>query len=161
MALSHYKQTLNDNTLNKRTGQPESAHFRVPIITATPATIANIETLVGNLKVAINGISNGVFSSSEIVYSGTDAVSTRAASTSDQRENKWMCRYHDATTGRKSRVTIPVADLSVLADGEEFLDLTADPGLAFKTAFEAIVRDEVTPGNSIVLDSVQFVGRNL
>lgn len=158
MALSYYSQTLNDNTLNKKTGQAESANFRVPIITLTPANVAATETLVGNLKTAIAGISNGVFSSSDIVYAASPVVTTRATGTANQKENKYLCRYHDNVTGRKSRVSIPVADLSVLPDGEEFLDLTAGAGQAFKTAFEAVVRDDITPDNAITLDTVQFVG---
>jgi len=64
------------------------------------------------------------------------------------------------TTGQKYRVSLPTADLSVLPNNSEFLDLTGGVGLALKDAFEAVVRSPGNGANAVTLDSVQFVGRN-
>lgn len=77
-----------------------------------------------------------------------------------QREKKWLCRYHDATTQKKYVLELPGADLSKLAPASEFLDITAGDGLTFKNQFDAFVVAPDT-ANAVVLDEVQFVGRNI
>lgn len=160
MAISYYSQTINDNTRKDDSGAPEFGTFEAPIITLTPANVAATETLIGNFQAALVDITLGVLAKRNMVYSRVVTSTARAASTLAQRENKWLCRYHDNVTNEKASLSIPTAKLSILPDGTEFMDLTADPGLAFKTAFEALVRVAATPGNAITLDSVQFVGRN-
>lgn len=86
-----------------------------------------------------------------------------AASSLAQREQKWLCRYTSATMPElgQFRLEIPTADLTLLTNNSDFLDLSAGAGLAFKNAFEAVV---VTPDayeHATTLLSVQYVGRNL
>lgn len=77
-----------------------------------------------------------------------------------QREMKFLCRYHDATTLKKYTLEIPTPDFTDLAANSDFLDVTAGDGLAFKTQFELFVIASLT-GNATILDSAELVGRKL
>lgn len=157
---SYWSQTINDNTL-KSNGQPESTNFRVPITTLTPANVAATVTLTGNLAAAFAGIIIGEFAANETTYARNILSGDPAASQLAQRENKWLFRYHDATVpSQKHTVSLGTADLTVLPNNSEFIDLTAGAGLAVKTAFEAVVVAPNDSAHSVILDSIQFVGRN-
>jgi len=159
LPVSYWGQTLNDNTL-KPNGEPESGSFRLPVITLTAANLDAQVALQDALAVAIAGITLGTVRHTTTLLKETVGTSTPAASKYAQRENKWLCRYHDVTTGQKFRVSIPTADLSILPDNSEFIDLTTGAGDDFKTAFEAVVRSPADGTHAVTLDSVQFVGRN-
>jgi len=77
-----------------------------------------------------------------------------------QREKKWLARYHDATNGQKFQVSWGTADLSLHMTNSEFLDLSTGAGAALKAAFEDVVVSPNDSSHAVVLDSVQFVGRN-
>lgn len=159
LPLSWMSVTVADNTV-KGNGEPETSSWSAPITTLTPADVAATETLVGNLIAAVQGVTIGSNQKKEIVYARTILANGPASSTAAQRENKWLCRYHDATTFKKFQLSLPCADLTKLASGSEFLSLAAGVGLALKTAFEAVVVSPDDAANATVLDSVQFVGRN-
>lgn len=161
MALpsSNYLLTVGDHTVLPN-GQIESSNFSVPITTLTPANVSAQSTLTGNLQTALAAIVIGVFLKTELRYSSSILGSTPAASALAQRENKWLMRYHDATSFQKFQVSIGTADLLLVDGNTERLDLTAGDGLALKTAFEAIVVSPADAAHSVILDSVQFVGRN-
>lgn len=159
LPLSFFGATVADNTV-KGNGEPETSSWQVAITTCTPANVAATETACGNLLTAIQAVGLGSNQNKQLTYARTFLAATPAASQLAQRENKWLARYHDATTFKKYTVSWPCADLTKLASGEEFLDLTADPGLALKTAFEAVVVSPDDSTHAVVLDSVQFVGRN-
>lgn len=159
LPFSFWSQTLSDNT-RKPNGEPESTTMSVPIITLTPANVAATETLTGNLATAIAAIVLGANNKREITYVRTDFEKIPASSPLAQRENKWLLRYHDATTFQKATVSIGTADLSELVGNSEFLVLTSGNGLALKTAFEAVVVSPYDSTHTVILDSVQFVGRN-
>lgn len=152
-------ETYNDNT-QKANGEPESASIRLPIATLSAANLVAKLALVAALRTAFAGVVIGVDAKQEITLKSDIFSRNRAPSTAAQRENKWLLRYHDAVTYKKFSGSLPTADLSLLPDGSEFLDLTADPGLALKTAFEAIVVSGDDDSHATVLDSAQFVGRN-
>jgi len=159
LPLSSFSITIADNTL-KPNGEPETTSTTVPVTTLTPANVAAQITLANNLSAAIAAITLGNFIKNESVYARNVVGVGPAASNLAQRENKWLFRYHDATNYQKYQVSYGTADLSLLPDHEEFLDLTADPGLAVKTAFEAVVVSPGDSAHSVILDTVQFVGRN-
>jgi|EndMetStandDraft_4_1072995.scaffolds.fasta_scaffold11069_2 hypothetical protein len=159
LPISFWAQSLADNTV-KSNGEPELTTMRVPIITLTPANVAATETLTGNLATAIAGITLGNVVKRDIVYVTTEFEKIPATSKLAQRENKWLLRYHDATSFQKYTVSIGTADLTVLPDHSEFLDLTAGDGAALKTAFEAVVRSPADASHSVILDSAQYVARN-
>lgn len=160
LPISFYSVTVNDNTV-KANGMPESSNMRVPITTLTPANVAATATLCGNLLTALVAVTIGQVAKHTMLYDETIVSADPAASQLAQREKKWLLRYHDATTGKKFSVSYPCADLTKLPNHEEFLDLAdAGVGAALKTAFEAVVVSPDDPSHSVVLDSVQYVGRN-
>lgn len=159
LPLSYWGQTVADNTV-KSNGDPETTNFQIPITTLTPANVAATETLAGNLATAIAAITLGNVVQRDLVYWRQSFERVPAASTLAQRENKWLVRYHDSVTFQRYQVSIGTADLSVLPSGSEFIDLTAGDGLAFKTAFEALAKSPADGSHTVIVDSVQFVGRN-
>lgn len=159
LPLSFYGITVYDHTVNSK-GQPESTSMQIPVATLTPANVAAQITLANNLQTALAAIVLGTFAKSESTYARNLLGTTPAASPLAQRENKWLMRYHDATTFQKFQVSIGTADLTLVSGNTEFLDLTADEGLALKTAFEAVVVSPADSTHATILDSVQFVGRN-
>lgn len=158
---SFYNLTFADNTLNQKTGQPEHATFEVaitPLISNGDNT--SIEAAVGNLVTAIQAIEIGNIVNKTFIFQRDKLADVPASSPLSQRENKWLCRYHSTVTLKKFRVSIPCADLTKLANNSEFLVLTGGPGATLKTNFEAVVVDPDDNVSAVVLDSVQFVGRN-
>jgi len=162
LPLSSISMSVNDNTLNQKTGKPESAEFQFNVNDITAGNIVATLAAWTTFRSAINAIIIGVERQESVVAYRTTASNTRASSNLAQRENKWLCRYHDATNSLPYKLSIPTADLSLLPDGLEYLDL-ADGGVGedFKTAWEALVKSPYDPTHATVLDSVQFVGRNL
>jgi hypothetical protein len=161
LPVSFYSITMNDNTLNPKTGQPETANFEVPTTTITAGNLAAQTTAAAAFAAAVEGITIGVLGKTNLDAARTLVSSLRAASTLAQRENKWLCRYIDAVTQKKFRINVPTADLTLLPDGSEFLDLADGAvGEAFKTAFEAFVKSPDDPTHAVTLISAQFVGRN-
>lgn len=160
LPVSFYSMTLADETL-KRNGQPETTVWRIPIQTVTAANYDATQTELTTLRNAVlalilgNMIRNATESS---VFQAPDP--SPAASPLAQRENKWLVRFHDSTTGQKFQVSIGTADLTKKMANSEFIDLTAGDGLAFKNAFQAVVVSPNESGNAVVVDSIQFVGRN-
>lgn len=161
MALptSFYSASIADNT-RKTNGDPESGNYRFPITTITPANLAAVQTAIATFRGAVAALVLGNLFKYEIIAQVTETAKTPAASQLAQRENKFLVRFHDSTTGQKASVSIPTADLSKLTANSEFVDITAGDGLAFKNAFEAIAVSPYDASHSVVVDSVQFVGRN-
>jgi hypothetical protein len=111
------------------------------------------------LLAAIQAVSIGELQRERVVLTNTYSSSAPASSNLAQRENKWLCTGEDSTTHKTFRHEIPCADLTLLDANSEFMDLSADEGLALKTAFDDCV---ISPaGNASVLISVQFVGKRL
>lgn len=137
-------------------GEPSS--MTVPMVDLTAANFDAQVAALASLRTALEGITvdlqTGHFVGNDyVVVSGSAA---RAASPLAQRENKWLVRYHDSSDSYT--LTIPCADLNELdPNNRGFMDLTSVNGLAFKSAFEAVVNKG---GGAVTLDSVQFVGRN-
>lgn len=160
MALptSFYGATVADNTV-KSNGSPETASWQVPITTITAANFDAVATACAALLTAVGGLTIGNTIKHETSAARIETAKTPATDPLAQRENKWLARYHDATNSQIFRVSFPCADLSKHMDNSEFVDLTAGEGLALKTAFEAVVKSPNDASHAVVLDSVQFVGR--
>jgi hypothetical protein len=160
LPLSYFQITLADNTA-KSNGEPETTSTEVAITTLTPSNVAATETLCGNLKTALAALVLGRFVKNSLTYNrAQNGAQIPADDDLAQRENKWLCRYHDATTYQKFSVSFGTADLSKHKPNSEFVDLATGDGAAFKTAFEAVVVSPADSSHSVVLDSMQFVGRN-
>ena len=162
MALptSFLSLTLNDNTL-KPNGEPESGTIKLPIVTLTAGNLTATLTLISDLINGLEGITIGNPAKSEVVLSRTIISVEPAATAQAQRENKFLLRYHGATNGQKFVASLPTADLDQVMTNSEFVDLSTGAGAALKSAFEALVKSPNDAAEAVVLDSVQFVGRNI
>ena len=159
LPVSFFVVTYADNTL-KSNNTPELTVSRWPITTLTAANVVAQTAFQDAFITAVNAITIGNLYKKAAVFSEVQ-VSVDPASTSlAQRENKWFCRFHDVVTNQKMTRSIGTADLTLLTDHSEFLDITADEGLAFKTAFDDMVKSEYDATHGVSLDSVQFVGRS-
>ncbi len=159
LPVSYLSLTMADNTLSAN-GQPTTSNTEVPVITLTSGNFTAQATLHSDLINALEGITIGNPAKSQIVSNREIISAAPASDPLAQRENKWLLRYHGATLAQKFQVSIGTADLTQLTGNSEFLDLSAGTGLALKTAFEAVVRSPNDASEAVVLDSVQFVGRN-
>lgn len=159
LPVSFYGNTIADNTV-KSNGEPETSTWAVPITTLTAANLVAQTALIVALQSAINALILGNVAKEETVVLRQFPTPGPATNILAQRENKWLIRYHDLANNSKFRVSIPTADLSQLIAHSEFVDVTAGNGLALKNAFEAIVRSPDNSSDNVILDSIQFVGRN-
>jgi hypothetical protein len=138
----------------------------------TALTLPALLTQIGALRTAIANITIGVVANERQDVFNTILSQANPTDEFAQRGNKWLVSYHDNTPFfddpinaipndaylRKFRVMIPTADNSLLAANDTFLDLTVNPGLAFKTAFEAMAKSPA--GGSAVIDFVQQTNVN-
>ncbi len=115
----------------------------------TAASLPGLLTEIGTLRTAIEGLIIGVMAKESLKVFDTILSGSRPTDPLAQRGVKWTVGYYDETQFidvvnavenpgylKNFTFTIPTADLTLLADGEENLDLTAGAGLAFVTAFE-------------------------
>lgn len=134
----------------------------------TAASLPGLLTEVGALRTAIDGLSIGVVAKESLSVFETDLSAARPADTAAQRGVKWTVGYHDNTPFFDDPVnaipnigyqkaftfTIACADLSLLEDGQETLDLTVEPALAFVTAFENTARSPY--GGNVIVDYIKY-----
>ena len=137
----------------------EAARTKVAVTKLTAANYVAQKVLIDALATAVGGLVIGLHTEDTVIIDREHLANGFASSALAQRENKWLVRYHDATSNQKYRVEYPTADLTLLAANSEFLDLSAGAGQTFKTAFEAIVKSPADDSHTVVVDSVQFVGR--
>lgn len=85
------------------------------------------------------------------------------SSASAQRENKLLVRFHDVTTLAKNTFTIPTIDLPNLVfetDAKDFVSKSSPAAIAtLVTQIQTFVTSP-TDGNLVIVDSLEFVGRN-
>jgi hypothetical protein len=159
LPVSFLTLTLNDNTV-KANGEPESGSITLPIITITAANFTAQAALHADLINGLEGITIGNPAKTQVI-AAREVISTAPASTPQaQRENKFLMRYHGVTLNQKFQASIPTADLDQVATNSEFVPLGSGAGASLKSAFEAVVRSPDDAAEAVVLDSVQFVGRN-
>jgi hypothetical protein len=159
-----YKLSIRDNSAEiSRT----SIHLGDITAVSLPGTL----TAVGNYRTAVGNITLGYFASESLIVNETTLTGTKPSDPLAQRGVKWTVGYIDtmqwlpapapantiANPGYQKIFTyqIPTADLSLLADGQEDLDLTAGPGLAFKTNADALGRSPY--GGTISVQYVRYV----
>lgn len=159
--VSFFGQTIADNTKKAKNGDPETTSYEVAITTLTAGNAVAVTGLIGALNAAVDALIIGVIRTDNTVFDRHTGSLDRASSTAAQRENKWLVRYHDSIGG-KFQVSIGTADLTLLPDGSEFLDIItgASAGNDFKVAFEAVVKSPDDSSLNVTVDSIQFVGRN-
>lgn len=133
---SSYRVSIRDNS--KELGKTE-----VNTVPLTAANLAAQTTLADAFRDGINGVILGTEASTGFNIA-TILSNAIPANVLAQRGVKWTLQGEDATTHELFQNFIPTADLSLLVSGEEELDLTANPGLALKVAYDAFVR---SPGD--------------
>lgn len=138
----------------------ETSHVSVWVRTLTAANLTAQQALHNALFSSLAAVTEGVETKEETIISESVIAAGPASTPQSQREKKWLLRYHDATTGKKYVVSVPCAKLSLLATNSEFMDTTLTEWTNLKTNFEAVVYSP-DDSNLVVLDSAQFVGRNL
>lgn len=158
--ISRASQTLQDyGTVGSGTGA-EKSNWAVWITTLTAGNFTAQTGLVSTLFSATLDITLGAQAATNVLAASTRS-SVNVSNPVAQRENKWLVRYHD-TGGTKFSVEIPTADLALLTEGTEFLNLAdGGPIAAWVTAFEAVAKSPDDPTLSVTVDSIQFVGRRV
>jgi len=159
LPVSFATRTIADNTL-KSNGNPETSTTQWAITTLTAGNLAAQAALDAALQVAIAGITLGQVNKTEIIAERLFGAPGPSSNPLAQRENKWLVRYHDAVTGQKMSLSYGTADLSLLTNHSEFLDLAGTEAAAFVTAFEDYVKSNYDATHAVLVDSIQFVGRN-
>lgn len=162
MANGELDFKVRDNT--GETG-PVSIHTGAITALSLPDTL----TQVAAVRTAIDAISIGVVANERLSVFDTKLSGLKASSQLAQKGVKWLVTYMDtqqffdppvnaipnAAYQQLYTFTVPCADLTLLVSGQETLDLTAGPGLAFKTAVDAIGRSPY--GGTISVQSVKYV----
>lgn len=140
--------------LSIRDNNRELTRTEVNIPAFTVDSIGQTLTDWGAYKTATAAIVEGVLAKEALILDETNLSAAAPTSPTAQRGIKWSVQYADITQFFDPPVnaipnagyqeiftnTLGTAKLSLLADGVEDLDLTAGAGLAYKTAFDKIVR---------------------
>lgn len=163
MANGELKFTFRDNN-----GDMSTMNIHTGAITAV--SLPSVLAAVGAGRSLIEELTLGVVAKESLQVFSTPLSALRAASPVAQVETKWVVGYHDNTPffddplnaipniGYQKQFTfeIATADYSLLADGEEELDLTpGSPGGDFKEWFDGIARSPY--GGSVVLDYIRVM----
>jgi len=140
----------------------ESSSFGVYGANFSAANYDAQNTLMDALITAVGNVTRGNQVHTTRMYSDSDGpASGPPADVEAQREQKWLVTYHGDGSLKKFRAEIPTADVQVKPSGTEFMDLTAGVGLALVTAFEAYVRSPDDPAETVTVDTIRLVHRNL
>lgn len=137
----------------------------------TAVSLPGLLTDIAAYRAGIDGIILGTVKSDQLVAYKTPGTNALPSDQNAQVERKWLVTYDDiqaffdpgvnaipnAGFGKIFNLEIATADATLLDNNQEFLDLTAGPGLAFATAFNNIARSPYG-GEARVL-SVELVGR--
>lgn len=140
--------------LSVRDNSRELTRMEINLPLITVDAIGQILTDWGAYKTATAAIIRGVLAKEIITLDEQNLSALSPASTEAQRGVKWSIQYADTTeffdppanaipnAGYQEIFTnsLGTANLSLLTNGDEELNLAAGVGLAYKTAFEAIAR---------------------
>jgi len=158
--VSRASQTLQDYGTPGSGSGAEKSTWAFWTATLTAANFVAQTGLIADLFTAALDITLGAQSGTNQMASST-VSSVNVTNPVAQRENKWLVRYHDSQ-GTKFTLEVPTADLSLLDQGTEFLNLAdGGPIAAFVAAFEAVVKSPDDPSYATTVDSIQFVGRRV
>lgn len=126
------------------------------ITTITGANLDTVNTAVNALSAAILAIQTENSLQSKRLIAADNFISRAKATEKDtQRAHKWVVTLEDATNHRLTTHRIPQADVSLIGEDVDTLDLGAGAGAALKTAIEAVVKFPGT-GNAVNLVSVHY-----
>lgn len=128
----------------------------------TAVSIAGFLTQFGALRDAIADIIRGEIATEAWVGDRTVLTSTPPTDEEASREAKWLVRYVGNTSDKVYTLEIatPLKTGNMLPMSD-FADLTSTDMAAFVTAFEALARTPDDDTETVTVQSIQFVGRNL
>lgn len=128
----------------------------------TAVSLPQVLTLLTNLETALAPLVLGtIIKKQQTVFENTFAR-TLPTDPNAQRERKLLVLYHDNTTGKAFRVTIPCAKYTgYLVAGTDLYDLANTDVAAFVTAFQNAFRSPDDSTHGITVDKIVAVGRNL
>jgi len=151
--MAYFKTTIRDY-------DSELSSVTVNVATATALTTDAQAALCNALRTAIDGVSLGVIASSQYVGLETLYQDIPASLENAQRETKWLCFYHaTADPSLTRKLELPCANLALLATDSSQADTSHASYVAFKAAFEALVKINGT--YAVALDKVVHKGANL
>jgi len=128
----------------------------------TAVSIGGFLTAFGGMRTALEAITLGVVNQEQWIGDITLLSNTLPTNVFAQRELKWLVRYHGDTTQKKFQLEIPTADpTDRLIPGTDLADLTETNMEAFVTAFEAFARTPDDDEETVTVDEIVLVGRNL
>lgn len=153
MALPVSKMTMSMRDYDK-----EVSSFQVFGVTVTAGNFAAQAGLASALRTAVLDLTLGSQSAASDV-SAASKSSIIPTNPVANREDKWLVRYIDDTTGVPYSVELPTADLSLRTNNSEFLDLAGTEAAAFVTAFEAYAVSPADAGHTVTVTSIQSVAR--
>lgn len=159
--MAKFKLSIRDNSR-----ELSRSDFNIDPITV--GNIGDILTAVGTFRAAVEGITLGILAKEALVLDETNLSALAPTNPLAQRGIKWNVQYADTTAFFDDPVnaipnagyqqiftnTIGTADLSLLADGEEELNLGAGVGATFKTQFDGLVKSPY--GGSVSLLRVYY-----
>lgn len=143
----------------------ETSPFKIYVEQLTVANLAQFDTDWASFKAATAAISLGVLKSENVAVYDNFISGSLPSDNFARRENKLLIRYRGASSGSKFRVEMPAPDNSVLTfeTGDANFVTLADAGVmaTFVVAFQLLAKSPDDGSEAILIDSVQYVGRNL
>lgn len=135
----------------------------------TAVTLPTLLTQIGTFRTALDGLTLGIIASESLSVFQTKLSGLAPANVVAQRGTRWTVGYVDNQPdfdngvgvilnqgfGKIFTFQISSADVALLPTGQEELDLTANPALAFVTAFNAIARSPY--GGTVAVQYIRFV----
>lgn len=142
----------------------ENSNVTVHVGDITAVSLPGFLTEFGDLRDAIDAITLGTVHKERWVGDDTLISSALPGSEEAQREKKWLVTYTGDTLGRVYQIEIPTALLTGhLVAGSDLANMASANMIAFVAAFEQIARapDDVTSVETVTIQSIRYVGRNL
>lgn len=143
----------------------ERSNFKIFTNQLTAANLVAWNADWATLKTTTQAITLGILAHERVQIYDTLISGAMPTDNFARRENKLLIRYTGDTTGSKHRMELPGPDNSVLTfeTGDGNFVVLADAGVmaAFVTAFEVIAASPLDGDESVTIQSVQYVGRNL
>jgi len=165
MAGGLYSLTIQDY-------DAEKSPLKIHTGAVTAVSLPGLLTQIGAFRTAVDGLSIGTMQKESLAAFNTILSQDLPSNEFAQRETKWVVQYHDSqqffdppdnaipNAGylKPFDFEIACADLSLLADNQDFLPLDVTQAAALVTAFEAMARSPY--GGTVTVDAIVQVGRN-
>lgn len=122
----------------------------------TAGNFAGQATLRSAFAAALANLTDGLLVKETVIALETGFVGALPTDPDDLKAIKFLCRAVD-TSGNAVTIQIPVAVLELAPTITNKVDLTAGPGLAFKTSWDAFVLSN--DGEATVLQEVIYLDK--